>query len=104
MPGPKSRPITAKDTLNGQLITFSFHVEEENKIKCYILWNGQTMRFRGENIANILSYLFVDSVPNVKDKKYESALKKFDAKIQDIDFDEFYRKINTGYEKISLKG
>ena len=43
MPGPKSKPITAKDTLNGQLITFSFHVEEADKIKCYILWNGQSM-------------------------------------------------------------
>ena len=61
------------------------------------------MRFRGENIANILSYLFVDTAPNVKDgKDYQAALRAFDSKVQDTDFDDFYKKINTGYEKISL--
>lgn len=66
------------------------------------------MRFRGSNIAKILSYLFVDSAPNhpnVKDgKDYETSLRQiFDEKVQDIEFEEFYKKINTGYEKISLK-
>lgn len=55
---------------------------------------------RGENVASILSYLFVDSAPNVKDgKDYESPLREFDAKVQDTDFEDFYKMINTGYEK-----
>ena len=60
------------------------------------------MRFKGDNIGDILSYLFVDNAPNLKSKKYELSLKKFDTKIEDKDFDQFYKQINTGYEKISL--
>eukprot|EP01083_Nonionella_stella_P300014 1022028_1 len=34
--------ITAQEKVNGQLLTFSFNVEAEDQIKCYIIWNGQT--------------------------------------------------------------
>ena len=36
------RTITSRDSVNGRLMTFSFHVEQADEIKCYIIWNGQT--------------------------------------------------------------
>ena len=45
LPGNKQNkiePITGLHSLCGQLLTFSFVVQAENAIKCYIIWNGQT--------------------------------------------------------------
>eukprot|EP01084_Bolivina_argentea_P104742 187537_1 len=55
------RTITATDGICGQLMSFSFHVEEARKIKCYIIWNGQTMRFHGEYLRAVLPLLFIKS-------------------------------------------
>ena len=33
--------ITAKDGICGQLLTFMFHIEQKDEIRCYIVWNGQ---------------------------------------------------------------
>eukprot|EP01084_Bolivina_argentea_P044447 81786_1 len=56
--------ITALDTVNGQLLTFMFNVEQSDEIKCYLVWNGQTMRFHGEHIMQVLPNLFIDNESN----------------------------------------
>ena len=35
-------PITASDSLDGQLLTFSFVIKAENEMRCYVIWNGQS--------------------------------------------------------------
>ena len=37
--------ITSTDPLDGQLMTFSFHVETIDQIRCYIIWNAQTSMY-----------------------------------------------------------
>ena len=37
----KERALGAMDNVCGQLMTFSFQVEAEDEIKCYIVWNQQ---------------------------------------------------------------
>ena len=39
---PKKKTITAQDGVCTQLITFSFHIEQEDEMGCYIIVNGQT--------------------------------------------------------------
>eukprot|EP01083_Nonionella_stella_P112971 332844_1 len=53
--GTNDDRITALSNLNGQLLTFSFHIEAADAIKCYIIWNGQTTRFKGDNLGALLS-------------------------------------------------
>eukprot|EP01084_Bolivina_argentea_P102236 183191_1 len=80
--------ITATDNVCGQLMTFSFHVEARDEVRCYIIWNGQTMRFRGDNLVDILEMLFVKH-QWVKDQ-LKKQLAKFDDQVIDAKFQEFY--------------
>merc|ERR1740123_186603 len=52
--------ITANDRCCGQLATFMFNVDAADEMRCYIVWNGQTMRFHGDHIAQVLPNLFVE--------------------------------------------
>eukprot|EP01084_Bolivina_argentea_P035108 65123_1 len=61
IPGEKSH-ITALHPLGGELIIFSFQVEAKDDIKCFLIWNGQTIRFYGQYIKTILPGLF-ENVP-----------------------------------------
>lgn len=92
----KDKSIGAVDNVCGQLITFSFNVEAANEIKCYIIWNGQCMRWAGDNLEMILSYIFYNKCKELKQIK--EALKTFNKQLKDIKFDEFYEKINNGYQ------
>eukprot|EP01084_Bolivina_argentea_P251435 421698_1 len=51
-------PITSQTTCNGTLMTFSFHVESMDEIRCYMYWNGQIARFLPEDAINVLSRVF----------------------------------------------
>ena len=92
--------ITSKDAVNGQLLTFQFNVEAENAIKCYIIWNGQTMRFKGDNLADILSFIFVEDQEskekedNADNNLYEERISAFNQELKDTEFDAFYKEIN----------
>ena len=89
--------ISADEHLCGQLLTFSFQVDQADEIKCYIIWNGQTMRFEGDHIGKILPTIFVDSDENKKFVQSQSRKKMeeiFAQNIKDIRFNRFYK--NTG--------
>ena len=76
------------------IVTFSFHVEETNKIKCYLYWNGQTMRFYPQDISQIFRYIFTETQFKMFDKKKEEKnkiMKKIH--IKDEQFEGFYRSI-----------
>eukprot|EP01084_Bolivina_argentea_P024419 45498_1 len=61
--GTKENPnhITSNTNLRGELLTFMFNIKTRNEIRCYVIWNGQTMRINGENITNVLSCLFEEN-------------------------------------------
>eukprot|EP01084_Bolivina_argentea_P054990 100835_1 len=89
--------ITARDGVCGQVITFSFNVEQSNEIKCYIIWNGQTMRVTGNVLAAVSSRLFVKS--EYEDlSKVKSYFKIFDSIVKDTTFDMFCFQIQCGYD------
>eukprot|EP01083_Nonionella_stella_P071763 192963_1 len=54
---PGQRPqddLGAKHHFKGGLLTLSFHVKQENEIKCYLFWNGQMIRFMPNDIKTVL--------------------------------------------------
>eukprot|EP01084_Bolivina_argentea_P312447 540926_1 len=50
--------IEASFHCKGSLLTFSFIVKEQDQIKCYLYWNGQTIRFMPEDVKIILPRIF----------------------------------------------
>ena len=93
----KTKIVTAKDNVCGQLLTFSFHVNDVNEIKCYIIWNGQMMRFHGDYIRKVLPSLFTESDDNnafLKSKLVEEIESKFDKYIVDQQLDNFCSQYN----------
>eukprot|EP01083_Nonionella_stella_P140372 430334_1 len=97
IPG-KNQRITAQDHVDGQLLTFSFDVESRDEIQCYINWNGQTMRFTGDNLEKILSCLFVESEASIRIQKTGLLTKSFEKNVVDIPFANFCAQIHRGYE------
>lgn len=91
----KIEPITALNSLCGQLLTFSFVIQAENAMKCYIMHNGQTMRFQGPSSGKLLSYLFKE---NNYEQYVDEKMKEFDHLMKDEKFEEFYAQMNNGYE------
>eukprot|EP01084_Bolivina_argentea_P124173 220036_1 len=94
----KEQNITANDGLCGQLLTFMFCVEQDEEIRCYLVWNGQTMRFQSEHILKLLPILFVDSEENLEFKNCNEAKKMeemFDNVSKDYLFDSFYTKLTS---------
>eukprot|EP01084_Bolivina_argentea_P243359 407990_1 len=96
----QDKTITASDRLCGQLMTFMFMVERMDNIKCYVVWNGESMRFHGEHISQVLPNLFISSEENVKFKDSVQANKLgiiFNENTRDTKFETFYKGI-TNFE------
>eukprot|EP01084_Bolivina_argentea_P103002 184530_1 len=90
--------ITALDNLSGRLITFVFCVEQMDEIRCYIIWNGQCMRFQSEHIRTILPNLFINWQENINfinDDRMKQMEEIFDKHICDRIFDPFYREVTA---------
>merc|ERR1712154_250089 len=64
IPRKDAKNITALDNCGGQLMTFMFNVEARDRVKCYLIWNGQTMRFHGEHLVQVLPEIFNKSKAN----------------------------------------
>lgn len=83
----------------GALLTFSFHVIEQDKIRCYFSWNGQGISFMPEDILTILPIIFnmesekYDNNDFIKDKDEErgaiGVIKRIKGIIKDRDFINF---------------
>jgi len=94
IPRSNKQHITAIDRLCGQLMTFMFNVYAKDEIRCYIVWNGQTMRFHGDHISQILPNIFVDGEYGNKEfvagKEPKKMGHNFDKFIEDRRFEQFY--------------
>eukprot|EP01084_Bolivina_argentea_P065926 120183_1 len=90
--------ITSLTNVCGQLITLSFIVEQLDGIRCYLYWNGQTMRFQGEDIIQVLPFLFENSEENVefikKSTELEEMKKAFNSVVRDSKYETFCKELN----------
>jgi len=83
--------IGASDHCNGGVITFSFHVFSEDKMKLYLYFQGQMIRFLPRDIKLLLPRLFV---PNEDNEKYiadktgdlDKVIKELEGKLLDTQF------------------
>merc|ERR1712154_235893 len=86
--------ITASDRLCGQLMTFMFNVDASDEMRCYLVWNGQTMRFNGQHIFQILPNLFVENTYKndefVAGEQSKKLANQFDGLMEDVQFERFY--------------
>ena len=90
--------IIGSNQLCGQLLTFMFNVQQVDEIKCYIIWNGQTMRFHAEHISTILPTLFINSNENkefVNGKDSKGLQQLFEKNINDRKFTRFYQALQA---------
>eukprot|EP01084_Bolivina_argentea_P175120 303308_1 len=49
---------SALTACDGKLLTFSFHVEAENKVRCYMWWRGACLLFLPQDITDLLPKIF----------------------------------------------
>ncbi len=109
----KTQRITSRCAASGQLLTFSFHVRARDNIKCYLLWNGQSMRFYPSDIVHVLAKIFVDdqygndefisgkeakslsSQMNINDSQFE----RFYCGLSNKQLHEFPIKYNVNFEE-----
>merc|ERR1712228_654239 len=94
IPQSDKHHITAIDRLCGQLMTFMFNVDAKDEMRCYIVWNGQTMRFHGDHISQILPNVFVEGEYGNKEfvagKELIKMGHQFDKFMEDRRFEQFY--------------
>ena len=76
-----------------EAITFSFHVEDRNKIRCYMFWDKCYTRFYAQNSIQLFKFIFDKQKYNQfisqKDKCI-NLIKKLDLAITDKQFATFY--------------
>eukprot|EP00484_Ammonia_sp_Unknown_P020711 CAMPEP_0197023498 /NCGR_PEP_ID=MMETSP1384-20130603/4175_1 /TAXON_ID=29189 /ORGANISM="Ammonia sp." /LENGTH=563 /DNA_ID=CAMNT_0042451713 /DNA_START=35 /DNA_END=1726 /DNA_ORIENTATION=+ len=80
----------------GRVITLSFHVLSEDKIKLYLYWNGAIIRFFPTDIKVVLCEMFVASKANKKFIEDESGeldklIKDMESKLVDKQFEEWLK-------------
>eukprot|EP01083_Nonionella_stella_P019174 53300_1 len=74
----------AKDHFNGDLLTFSFHVKEEDQIKCYLFYCGLVIRFLPEDIKTVLPKIFNMEYPGNQEFVDGKTEKHSDDKVDDV--------------------
>ena len=50
----------AGDGLKGQMFVLSYHIISKDEIRCYLFYQGQSFRFYGEDLINVLPIFFMD--------------------------------------------
>merc|ERR1712013_179998 len=80
----------------GQALTFSFHVESAEEVRCYLSWQVQSVRFYPQDIIDVLPVIF-DARYSKKNREFADSV---DAKrmvngvlIRDKYFEHFYRHL-----------
>eukprot|EP01083_Nonionella_stella_P068423 181634_1 len=90
--------ITGLSSCNGALLTFSFQVEQENEIKCYLWWQGKCIRFLPSDVIDILPQIF-DEKAHANNKLFAtSAMAKGIVKsihYKDVQFNHWFTKISV---------
>eukprot|EP01084_Bolivina_argentea_P189351 325639_1 len=89
--------INSSSKCNGGLLIFSFQIDADDEIACYLCWQGQWIRFLQQDILQILPKIFVSSqmnnafVQQAKKHKNENIVNKI--QYCDRKFDSWYNKI-----------
>ena len=99
--GKKTKDFDPQDTIRvdnaykGRTITISFHVEDEESVRCYLFWNGCYIRIIYPNdLKKILLSIFdiqYKENKNYLQNKVDDDLKKL--KVKDETFDSFYKEV-----------
>merc|ERR1711971_583651 len=79
MGGAKAQALNTGSPCDGKMLTFSFHVEAEDNIRCYMYSMGQMMRFMPKDILTVLPRFFV-AEDKKKDEKKEKQETESDTK------------------------
>jgi len=82
--------VTAGTACGGTTMTFSFHVEAEDNIRCYMYANGGMMRFMPEDIINVLPKFFAGNEEWPKSKAATELVEKMKPLLVDARFQAFY--------------
>ena len=90
----KDENISAAFHCKGSLITFSFQCKWQNEIKCFLYWNGQMIRFFGDEVETIFPRIFnMDHEDNNMDyfgtDEFKNDIDYINEKLRDRKFEAF---------------
>ena len=91
--------ITADHAYGGRTITLSFHVDDEDSVRCYLFWNGCYIRIvYPQDLKKILLsvfYIEYKDNKNYLEQKADDDLAKL--KVKDETFDAFYKEVSHSF-------
>lgn len=95
--GEKLTTLNGSSKTDGQLLTFSFHVESLDEIKCYLYYNGCISRFYPQDIIEIFPNLFDMEYDNNQSFINSDKIKEIAKKIvlSDLHFETFYKSFGN---------
>jgi len=89
-------PITSLCANKGGTLLFSFHVESEDEIRCYVYVNGQAFRFLPKDIRIVFPSLFDMEWDNnkkwIESKECDALIDKMSKQLRDVHFNAFLKK------------
>jgi len=89
--------ITADHAYKGRTITLSFHVDDEESVRCYLFWNGCYIRIvYPQDLKKILLSVFdieYKDNKNYLEQKADDDLNKL--RVKDDTFDAFYKEVSV---------
>eukprot|EP01083_Nonionella_stella_P021940 60706_1 len=87
--------ITSKNHCNERLLTFSFHIESTEEIRCYLWWKGCCLRFMPRDIVEVLPLMFDKTYGNnakfVTDDNIKDLVQQI--RYKDHCFEQWYKKV-----------
>eukprot|EP01083_Nonionella_stella_P304272 1056603_1 len=87
--------ITSKNHCNERLLTFSFHIESTEEIRCYLWWKGCCLRFMPRDILHVLPLMFDKTYGNnakfVTDDNIKDLVQQI--RYKDHCFEQWYKKV-----------
>ena len=82
---------------------FSFHIDAEDEISCYLWYQGQCIRFLPDDIDTVLPEIFVSSLENHKFITRRQQKKSDKIRYYDRHFHRWYTKMSTNDESFQTK-
>ena len=79
------------------MVFFSYHIEAVDRIKCYLWWNQQCIRFMPRDLKNILPRMFVEEYSMGSNMKYKG--KSWEILKQDFGIDQM-NMLDASFESL----
>eukprot|EP01083_Nonionella_stella_P035909 97941_1 len=90
--------ISCVSPYDGKLLTFSFHVRQQDDVRCYMYRHGGMMRFMSADvIGKVMTRLFVESKRNTdfaQSEEIASLIKETKYSLVNVAFERFRQSIN----------